>query len=132
MEKIECRMGCTQFGKVLAHAKTEAGRSKVAGLVFIGDAMEENPDDLSVAAAELGTLGVPVFMFQEGCERTVERAFRDIAILTHGAYGRFDEGAARQLAELLRAVAVFAVGGVAALAACKDEGAVKLLGQLKG
>src|SRR5215471_11267711 len=33
---------------------------------------------------------------------------REIARLTHGAYCRFDPGAARQLAELLRAVAVFA------------------------
>jgi hypothetical protein len=39
--------------------------------------------------------------------------------------------AARQLAELLKAVAVFAVGGIAALAARKDAGAVKLLAQIE-
>jgi hypothetical protein len=126
------RSGHTQIGKVLAHAKHETGILKVAALVFVGDAMEENPDDLGVAAAELGRLGVPVFMFQEGNHRRVEHVFRDIADLTHGAYCRFDEGAARQLAELLRAVAVFATGGVAALAGRKDQAAVKLLGQLRG
>jgi hypothetical protein len=70
-------------------------------------------------------------MFQEGSDRNVERVFRAIAQATHGAYCRFDPGAARQLAELLKAVAVFAVGGAAALAARKDASAVKLLGQLR-
>jgi hypothetical protein len=74
---------------------------------------------------------VPVFMFQEGSNRDVEQTFREIARLTHGAYCRFDLGAARQLAELLRAVAVFAAGGMTALAARKDAGATKLLGQMK-
>jgi hypothetical protein len=103
----------------------------VQALVFIGDAMEENPDILVHDAAALGKAGVPVFMFQEGHDRAVEQVFRDIARLTHGAYCRFDPGAARQLAELLRAVAVFATGGMTALAARQDAGAVKLLGQLK-
>jgi hypothetical protein len=48
-------------------------------------------------------------MFQEGHNREVEHVFRDITRLTRGAYCRFDPGAARQLAELLRAVAVYAV-----------------------
>ena len=50
-------------------------------------------------------------MFQEGRDREVEQTFRDIARQTHGAYCRFDPGAARQLVELLRAVAVYAAGG---------------------
>ena len=104
----------------------------VSALVFVGDAMEENPDALAHEAGELGRLGVPAFMFQEGETRDVEHVFRDIARLTNGAYCRFDPGAARQLAELLRAVAVYAAGGVTALAARKDAGAVKLLGQLGG
>ena len=45
--------------------------------------------------------------------------------LVHDAYCRFDPGAVRQLAELLRAVAVYAAGGMTALAARRD--AVKLL-----
>jgi hypothetical protein len=70
-------------------------------------------------------------MFQEGTDRKVEAVFREIAQLTKGAYCRFDPGAAQQLAQLLRAVAVYATGGIAALAARQDAGAVKLLGQLK-
>ena len=92
--------------------------------------MEENPDALAHEAGELGRLKVPVFTFQEGRDREVEHVFREVARLTHGAYCCFDPGAARQLAELLKAVAVFAVGGMPALEARKDANAVKLLGQL--
>ena len=123
--------GTHQLGKVLAHAKRETQLLKVQALVFVGDAMEENPDMLSHDAGELGRLGVPAFMFQEGNDRDVEQVFREIARLTHGAYCRFDPGAARQLAELLRAVAVYAAGGMTALAARRDAGAVKLLSQMK-
>ena len=43
----------------------------------------------------------------------VEQIFRKVARLSGGAYGKFDAGAARQLGELLRAVAAFAAGGAA-------------------
>jgi hypothetical protein len=42
-------------------------------------------------------------------------------IITHGAYCRFDPGAARRLAELLRAVAGFASGGMSVLEARKTS-----------
>jgi hypothetical protein len=90
MDRIECRMGHTQIGKILAHAKRETQILKVQALVFVGDAIEEDPDTLSHDADELGRLGVPAFMLQEGSSREVERVFREIARLTHGAYCRFD------------------------------------------
>jgi hypothetical protein len=130
MTGITCRAGTTQIGKVLAHARDEA-KSKPAWkptLVFIGDAMEENLDELAATAAELGRLGVKAFMFQEGDNSKVEYAFREIARLTGGAFCRFDANAPRQLAELLRAVAAYAVGGLKALQA--KPGATKLLEQL--
>src|SRR5262249_44703232 len=126
MSQIRCEAGHTQIEKVLKHAQKEAKLLPVSALVFVGDAMEENPDTLAPGAAELGRLKVPAFMFQEGHNREVEQTFRNIAELTHGAYCRFDPGAARQLAELLKAVAVYAVGGMTALAARKDAGAIKL------
>jgi len=131
MSRIMCEGGHTQIEKVLTHAQKETRLLRVSALVFVGDAMEESPDTLAHEAGELGRLAVPVFMFQEGHDPEVEHVFREIARLTHGAYCRFDPGAARQLAELLRAVAVFAVGGTAALAARQDAGAIKLLGQLR-
>src|SRR5262245_30101041 len=131
MGRINCVVGYTQIGRVLQHARRESEREKATALIFIGDAVEENPDELAHKAGELGCLGVPVFVFQEGDDRKVEQVFREIARLTRGAYCRFDAGAADQLRELLRAVAVFATGGTAALAARKDAGSIKLLGQLR-
>jgi hypothetical protein len=134
MTRIVCAAGHTQIGKVLAHAQKETKLLKVSAVVFIGDAMEELPDELIPAAAELGRMpggGVPVFMFQEGDAPNVERTFREIATLTKGAYCPFDFGSARQLGELLRAVAVFAAGGKTALEARKDASSVKLLTQMK-
>jgi hypothetical protein len=134
MTRIDCRGGHTQIGKVLAHARAESERRKVQALVFVGDAMEEKLDDLCQAAGELGLLGVPAFMFQEGYDAIAEQAFREIARLTKGAYCRFDPGAAHQLGELLRAAAAYAAGGMRALAdlsARRDPGAIKLIGQMK-
>ena len=130
MEGIMCRAGKTQLSKVLAHAKKETQLLKVAALVFVGDAMEENPDTLIPDAGTLGRLGVPVFMFQEGGDRAVEEVFRQIASYSHGAYCRFDAGAAKQLAGLLKAVALYAVGGVKALEGRTDAASVKLISQL--
>jgi len=132
MSQIMCHAGETQIEKVLIHAAKETKLLKVSALVFVGDALEESPDTVLSAASTLGRLGVPAFMFQEGHDRLVEQTFQDIARLTHGAYCRFDPGAARQLAELLRAVAVFAAGGMPALAARHDASAIKLLGHLGG
>jgi hypothetical protein len=131
MSSIVCRAGHTQIKRILTHCCQEALRSKISAVVFVGDACEESADALTQPAADLGRLGVPIFMFQEGHDREVEHVFRDIAQLTHGAYCRFDPGAARQLAEFLRAVAVYSVGGLAALATRHDAGAVKLLEQIK-
>jgi hypothetical protein len=130
MTGIECRGGHTQIGKVLAHARRETGRAKVGVLVFVGDALEEPIDDLAAKAGELGMLGVKVFIFQEGRDGAVERGFREIARLSGGAYARFDANAAGELAQLLRAAAVYAAGGRKALA--KAGGAAPLLlAQLK-
>src|SRR5215472_3197826 len=118
MSQITCNAGQTQIEKILTHTQKETKLLRVSALVFVGDAMEENPDTLAREVGELGRLGVPAFMFQERGQdpHEVEQAFREIARLTRGAYCRFDPGAARQLAELLRAVAVYAAGGMRALA----------------
>jgi hypothetical protein len=131
MTAISCRGGRTQIGKILAHARRETEKAKAQALVFVGDAMEEEIDDLAAAAGELGLRGVPAFVFQEGDDPVAEQAFREIARLTKGAYCRFDVGAAHQLRELLRAAAVYAAGGMRALASQGGAGAQALLQQLK-
>ncbi len=134
MTSVSCHGGLTQIGKVLAHALKESGARKVNALVYVGDCMEENVDQLCARAGELALLGVPVFLFQEGCDANAERAFREIARLTKGAFCRFDPGSARQLRELLTAVAVYAAGGRKALLALSEArhgaGARRLLEQL--
>src|SRR5262245_44363735 len=134
MRKVTCAGGFTQIGRVLAHAKRESAAKKVNALVYVGDCMEEDIDRLANLAGELGLSGVPVFLFQEGMDPKAERAFREIAMLSRGAYCRFDAGSARQLRELLTAVAVYATGGRKALENFTDEtksqAALRLLEQL--
>jgi hypothetical protein len=133
MGRITCVGGHTQIGKVLADARREASSSGVRALVFVGDAMEENVDELCARAGELGLLKVPCFMFQEGHDTDAERAFREIARLTGGAWCRFDPGSAGQLRELLRAAAAYAAGGREALKrlSSASQGATALLGQMR-
>jgi hypothetical protein len=66
-------------------------------------------------AGKLGVLNTPLFVFQEGHDPNAEMTFRQLAKLSGGAYGRFDAGSGRQLADLLGAVAAFASGGYAAM-----------------
>jgi hypothetical protein len=132
MGKIDCRSGNTQIGKILSHARRENSMQKLNAVVFVGDAMEESADDLRARAGELGLCGVPVFVFQEGDDPAATIAFRDIARLSNGAYCRFSAGSALELAELLRAVAAYASGGLQALQlATASPGAAKLLAQLR-
>ena len=116
MTSVTCLGGLTQIGAVLEHAIAETGRRHVNALVFVGDAMEEDLDQLAHRAGKLGILGVPAFLFQEGRDPSVENAFRQIARLTKGAWCPFDTGSAAQLRDLLSAVAVYAAGGRKALA----------------
>jgi hypothetical protein len=116
MTAVRCLGGQTQIARVLRHAISETGKRKVNALVFVGDCMEEDVDELCHLAGQLGVLGVPVFMFHEGGDPVANHAFRQIAKLSGGAYCTFDSSSAQQLRELLSAVAVFAAGGRRALA----------------
>jgi len=129
MNSVTCRAGETQIGKVLQHALNETGRGRVAALVFVGDCVEEDVDRLGSLAGQLGIHGVPAFMFHEGSNAVAAFAFKEIARLSGGAYCRFDAGSADALRELLRAVAVYAAGGLPALEnlAARRGGDVRLL-----
>ena len=134
MTKIDCRGGQTQIARVLRHVRSEASRSPLKVLVYVGDAMEEPIDDLCTLAGELGLLGVKAFMFHEGHDPDAAQAFREMARLTGGAYARFDIGAPQALAELLRGAAAYAASGVEGLArlAPRSEQARGLLTAMKG
>lgn len=111
MTAVSCRAGETQIKKVLLHTLAETKKHSVDALIFIGDSMEEDIDRLGAVSGELGLLGVPAFIFQEGNNSIAEFAFRQISKLTNGAYCRLDVNSAQTLRQLLRAVANYAVGG---------------------
>lgn len=118
--------GETQIKKVLQHAVNEAKAGYLNALVFVGDCVEEDVDQLGKVAGELGLLGVPVFVFHEGGDPVAAFAFDQIAKLSGGACVDFDRASAETLRKLLGAVAVYAAGGRQALEdmAKRDGGAV--------
>jgi hypothetical protein len=115
MGSVSVLGGPTQIERVLKHAAAEAKSGKVNALVFIGDAVEELPDQIAAAAGEVGLRGVPVFIFHEGGLEPAGSVFRQIAHVTRGAYSSFDASSPQQLRDLLKAVAVYAAGGRRAL-----------------
>ncbi len=115
----------------MKHVRKEAKTGKVDAVVYVGDCMEENIDELCQLAGEIGLLGVRMFMFQEGNDTIAQNAFKEIARLTGGAYSRFDSSSADICAELLSAVAVYAAGGRAALedfSGAKGKGPARFAG----
>lgn len=115
MTAVQCRGGLTQVGRVLEHAVRESRHNRLNALVLVGDCLEEAIDGVCHQAGQLGLLGVPAFVFQEGNDPAAAQGFREIARLTRGAYCAFNTGSAEQLRALLRAVAVYATGGRRAL-----------------
>ena len=131
MLSISCVGGNTQINRVLKHAASEAVKTPVSALVYIGDAIEERFEDLYAKAGELGVRGVRCFFFPDGVNPLGERAFREMARLTGGAYFALGPESARELAELLGAVAVYARGGLKALSERTSREAHLLLEQMK-
>ena len=127
MRRVRCESGETQILRTLRHIRGEHARKPISAAIFVGDCVEEEPGVLYDAAAGLPQL----LLFQEGADPKAEIVFRELARLTKGAYAKFDSSAARELAELLRAVAAFAAGGMRALTDLRTEGARRLLTQLK-
>jgi hypothetical protein len=127
MSRVTCVSGQTQIARIFAHVRKEHAQQQVGASVYVGDMVEESPEALYDAIAGLP----PVFVFQEGNNGYAAGVFQKIAELSKGAYSQFTPGSARELAELLRAVAAFTVGGQAALADLRTDGARKLLEQLR-
>ena len=131
MGRVYCEGGHTQIQRLLRHALAEHRKDPIKAMVFIGDAMEENPDTLCQLAGECGMRGLPIFIFQEGQLAEAQQCFRSMARLSKGAWASFDNSSAETLAALLGAVASFAAGGLAALENQTSRGAKLLLEQLK-
>ena len=95
----------------------------------------EKTDTSSIRTAansgELGVRGIRCFFFQDGLDIAAERGFREMARLSGGAYLRLGPDSAKELAELLSAVALYARGGLKALSESTSSEARLLLEQLK-
>lgn len=115
MSRISCQAGATQIERVFRHAIRENENKKIKCIVYIGDAMEENIDVLAQLAGKLGLLNIPLFMFQEHKDALARKAFVELSRLSGGAYSQFSGASAEHLKELLKAVAVYAAGGLRAL-----------------
>lgn len=134
MHGVTCVGGETQIERVLTHTISETSKRKVSALVFVGDAVEEKVDRLYHLAGELGSLGVPIFLFLEATDPGAEAAFRQMATLSKGACLRLDLASIDRLKELLGAIAVYATGNYAALEAYgqrKGGEVLRLTAQLK-
>ncbi len=115
MAEVRCAGGLTQIRRVLDHAARESKHYPINAVVFVGDCVEESPEDLYRRGGQLAVLGIPVFSFHEGGEPSAAATLRELSQITGGAYCPFDQGSAEQLKLLLRAVAVYAAGGYTAL-----------------
>ncbi len=131
MQHVRCLAGGSQIARVLSHVRKEASSSNLRAAVFVGDACEENPHELFEMAGQLGLYRVPVFVFQEGSDPMASQVFSRIAQRSGGAHFAFRPGSARELAELLGAVATYATGGIDAVQKLKGQFATKLLTQVK-
>jgi hypothetical protein len=131
MQGIGCLGGQTQIARVLGFARKEIAKAPVPAMVYIGDAVEEDPDALSQQAGELGLLGCKLFLFHEGSNAFAGSTFRSMAKNSGGGYFQFDERSAQTLASLLRAVARYASGGRKALESAPSREGQLLLEQMR-
>ena len=131
MQRVQCLGGITQISRVLAHTIKEVQMSSLKAIAFVGDACEEDPQNLYRLAGKLALYRLPVFMFQEGHDPVVARVFAEIARLTNGAHIPFQPGSAQQFAELLRAVAAYATGGINAVKRLQGKFTRRLIEQLQ-
>jgi hypothetical protein len=115
MAQVRCQGGITQIGAVLRHALGEVHKHPVGAVLFIGDAVEEDPETLFPLARSLGERATPLFMLHEGGNPVVADTFGALARLSGGAYLPFDLAAIDRLKALLGGIAAYAAGGLAAL-----------------
>ena len=118
---VRCMGGRTQVLRVVEHARRECALHPIRALVLVGDCFEENPTEVVAAAGQLAVYGVPMFVFQEGHDAFAARTFSELAHITRGAHVPFRQGSARELRELLRAVATYAARGRSGLRAALDN-----------
>ena len=131
MDGVTCQGGPTQIARLLTHyLEVGTPATPIRALIFIGDAVEEQPAVLLGLAGQCRLKGQPIFTFQEGSDPTAARIFSEIARISGGAYAALGGESAGVLRLLLGAVARYATGGRYALTQSGTESDKLLLAQL--
>ena len=130
--EIACISGPTRLLPLLSRSLARPG---VRVVVYIGDVFEESPARGREIADSMGRAGIALFVLHDVADwmaRKDAEVFLDLARRTGGCVLPFDANAPARLRELLAAVAVYAVGGMALLEEKRKDmpGAVVLLRHL--
>jgi hypothetical protein len=123
MSSVTCKIGMTQWAKVIDHIRREHQNKPVSAAVLIGDCCEEPADMLYSKTMGLQML----FVFQEGDDPVASTVFPELARRTGGAHFAFGSNSAGALGALLQGIAVFVAGGLTALEGRKDAASIRLL-----
>ena len=118
---ITCCEGATRLLPILSRALSAQG---VRVVVYIGDVFEESPTRARQHADAMGARGIRLIVLHDIADWQARRDaefFADLARRTGGCVLPFDANAPDRLRELLRAVAVYAVGGTALLEAKRAD-----------
>ena len=119
-------LGLDVSGIDLSPGMVEVARREHPGIPFSVGSMLDLPfgeAELAGALAWYSIIHIP--------QDEQDALFREFARVSKGAYARFDAGAAKELAALLRAVAAYDAGGRKALQLQGTAGAKLLLEQLR-
>jgi len=124
---VTCRSGTTRLGDIMTRT-LEAGGVRV--MSYIGDAFEEDVDEVLDLAARFRLRGIQAVMLADGADGDTLAVFEQIAERTGGAVLDFRSGDLDLMGELLAGVASLAIGGRRLLEAQTTAGARLLITHL--
>lgn len=124
---ITCVSGSTQLCDIMTRT-LDAGGVRV--LSYIGDAFEEDIDEVLALADRFKLRGIPVVLLADQAEDATLAVYRAIADRTGGAVLDFRASKLKVMGEVLAGVATLAIGGRKLLEAQATAGARLLLEHL--
>jgi len=124
---ITCVSGTTQLCEIMART-LDAGGVRV--LSYIGDAFEEDVDEVMGLSDRFKLRGIPVVLLADQAEDDTLAVYRAIADRTGGAVLDFRASKLRVMGEMLVGVATLAIGGRKLLEAQGTAGARLLIEHL--
>ncbi len=111
MNTILCMSGSTQIERGLQTCLEFPQRPKV--IAAIGDACEEDIENIRKSARALKKAGIPVFSFFEGNDETGHKAYQTLAKESGGIFAKF--GSKLDLSSLVTTAAAYSTGGLEAV-----------------